>query len=273
MKPNFLIIGAAKSGTTTLAHLLGKHPDIYMFPHKEIHFFDLNYDRGIQWYESKFNPPSGIKLIGEATPYMQGNTQLIDRMYSHLPDAKLIFIVRNPLERIESQYIQLMENDVNFGSLEKTIARIPKLLRTSLYWENLNYLQRYYSPEQIMVLFIEELKNNPQRVMDKCAQFLGIEGQYCIEETNTVLNSRQDKAKDITILRWLKKQSFFNDLKWAMPRSIVTTIKPLLKRKMKPTDIEVSWKDSLNEEIVLQVTEDARKFLQAYNKPQDYWSF
>ena len=109
MLPNLIVIGGAKCGTTSLHHYLGLHPDIYMSHPKELEFFieDSGWRRGVPWYETKF-PSDKEAIRGEATPiYTRYPVYpgVPARMHSVIPDAKLIYIVRDPMERMMSQLV------------------------------------------------------------------------------------------------------------------------------------------------------------------------
>lgn len=107
--PNFLIIGAQKAGTSWLAYQLEKHPEIYL-PKKEIHYFDkgFNYQKGLSWYEKQFDEVTEQKAIGEKTPeYLWANgegwedhqSDVHQKIFQTLPEAKLIVTLRNPVDR------------------------------------------------------------------------------------------------------------------------------------------------------------------------------
>jgi hypothetical protein len=105
--PNFLIVGAMKSGTTSLARYLGAHPQAYVAPEKEINFFERGYvwNRGVDWYASRFEGAGDALAVGEASPsYMYWPTA-IERMASVVPDARLIALLRDPVERAYSHYL------------------------------------------------------------------------------------------------------------------------------------------------------------------------
>ena len=102
MRPNLIIIGAAKAGTTSLHYYLGLHPEISMSQRKELRFFshEKYWSRGIEWYESHF---SGIaKIYGETSPSYAMYPRYPDppeRMHALVPHAKLIYVVSDPIER------------------------------------------------------------------------------------------------------------------------------------------------------------------------------
>ena len=106
-RPNFLIIGAGKSGTTSLWSLLGQHPEIFVSRIKEPSFFsnDEQYTRGWMWYESLFRGARGENAIGEASNSYSAtgiHPDTVRRIVESLPGVRLIYLVRNPFERMES---------------------------------------------------------------------------------------------------------------------------------------------------------------------------
>ncbi len=100
-KPDFLIIGTQRGGTTSLFSLLSAHPGIFMPEEKEVHYFDLNYEKGIDWYTAKFPAhPRETKVIsGEASPYYLYHPHVPARVAKDLPEVKLIALLRDPVNR------------------------------------------------------------------------------------------------------------------------------------------------------------------------------
>ncbi|HLF04873.1 MAG TPA: sulfotransferase, partial [Dehalococcoidia bacterium] len=86
--PNFCIIGAQKSGTTSLAYYLRAHPDVFLAPGKEVHYFNANFEKGTEWYKSRFAGAGKQKAVGDATPNYLAHPQAPARMAGVIPDAK-----------------------------------------------------------------------------------------------------------------------------------------------------------------------------------------
>jgi hypothetical protein len=105
--PDFVIIGAQKCGTSSLYHLLTRHPHVERAATKELHFFDLLFDEGIEWYRQCFPPPKlkdGRRTIhGEATPGYLFHPLVPERMAEAVPQARLIALLRNPANRAYSK--------------------------------------------------------------------------------------------------------------------------------------------------------------------------
>ena len=106
-KPDFLIIGTQRGGTTTLFSLLSAHPGIFMPEEKEVHYFDLNYQKVIDWYTEKFSTSvkASTAITGEASPYYLYHPHVPARVAKDLPEVKLIVLLRDPVDRAYSNYM------------------------------------------------------------------------------------------------------------------------------------------------------------------------
>jgi len=118
MLPNLLIVGPPKSGTTALRNILNQHPDVFTVP-KEIHFFDENFKKGIEWYEKFFDGWKGEKIVTEKTPAYFYDRDAPERVKKILPNVKLIFIFRNPVRRAYSHYW----HNVRIGAEERNFEK------------------------------------------------------------------------------------------------------------------------------------------------------
>jgi hypothetical protein len=112
--PNYLIIGAQKAGTSSLFNYLSMHPQVKNSYKKEVHYFDKNYDKPINWYKQYFPFKFGVNdktMIGEATPNYLYHPFVAGRIKKTIPDVKMIVLLRNPVERVISQYFQAVRKN------------------------------------------------------------------------------------------------------------------------------------------------------------------
>ena len=182
--PNFIIIGAAKSATTALTTALPKHPDIFISKLKEPKFFGSNYKKGWAWYASRFEKGKGYTLRGEAsTKYTSRMKEFIhtpELMHRYLPNLKLIYIVRNPLDRIISQWRHFRGRHPNCGDFKEIIRDLHMrrlILGCSMYFERLSKFREFYPDEQIHCMTFEDLLTTPEQSLQKTLKFLGVEPQ------------------------------------------------------------------------------------------------
>ncbi len=204
-KLDFIVIGAAKSGTTTLFELSKKHPEIFMPREKEIPFFsdEYLYKKGISWYLSTYFRYNDERKCGSMTPqYMLGEgannpDKVAERIKQDFPDIKIVAILRHPVERAYSHYQMLsqrghfkkgfsvtVEDLLNDSSLDdyrtglNPIEDSNAFLLGSEYGRILSYYYKKFSREQILVLFTDDLKRDPSSVLENYFGFLGINTTY-----------------------------------------------------------------------------------------------
>lgn len=186
MLPNFICVGAQKSGTTLLFTVLKEHPDVYVPDRKEIHFFDVEerYLKGIEWYESNyFYRVEKEKAVGEITPSYMYLSHVPNRIRVNLgKDIKLIFMLRNPVERAYSHYWMSRRRGHENESFSQAIAleheRIQKgrferlnfsYLGRGRYFEQIERYREHFPTTNMLFVIFEEFTRSSreqQRVFD-----------------------------------------------------------------------------------------------------------
>ena len=181
--PNTIIIGAMKCGTTSLHDYLSYHPSISMSRRKETNFFvhHQNWSKGLGWYRSHF--PEAKAVVGESSPNYARYPVfpgVAERMHRVVPDAKLIMCVRDPIKRMVSHYIHSYSLGRENRPLETAFRQRennPYLLCSSYFYQLEQYL-RFYDPEQIKLVVLEELDQNPAAALTEVFGFLGVDPSY-----------------------------------------------------------------------------------------------
>ena len=191
--PSVVIIGAMKSGTTSLHHYLNLHHEICMSRQKELNFFnkDKNWNKGVEWYRANFVGQE--KIYGESSPNYTDyprEKNVPQRMFSVIPAAKLIYVVRNPVERIVSHYIHLSAIGKEHRSIDRALSDFDSNLYVtrSKYYFQLSQFLEFYSPSNILVISSEELSNCPQKTMKNVFQFLEVDAEFKFDVTKNMGN-------------------------------------------------------------------------------------
>lgn len=196
--PNFIIIGAMKSGTTTLHHKLDMHPNIGMSRAKEPNFFNQYYSRGEEWYKGLFT--GNFQLYGEASPnYTKAQTfpDTAGNMHATVPDAKLIYIVRDPIERIYSHlHHNLYRDRLQPHEIDHVVLNNPEYIKTSSYYYQASQYLPYYSLDKMLFLSFEELKKDSNATMKRICEFLGV---------SAIDFNKEDKIYNDTAKKYLIK--------------------------------------------------------------------
>lgn len=176
--PNLVIIGAQKCGTTALHSYLARHPHIAMSTPKELDFFieGRNWERGGDWYRERFDPEAPVR--GESSPNYTADPYLpgvAERMASMIPDAKLIYMVRDPVERTRANWIHTYSNRVEDRPLHEAVLD-PKAeyLARSRYHHQLSKFLEHYPMEQILVIEQDELLKERRPTLRKVWRFLDV---------------------------------------------------------------------------------------------------
>tara|TARA_Y100001936_G_C16009194_1_gene632531 strand:- start:314 stop:1144 length:831 start_codon:yes stop_codon:yes gene_type:complete len=198
--PNFIIIGAMKSGTTSLYNYICDHPSVIAAEYDEIGFFDSNYHLGLNWYRSLFPTKKQLKsleqkedqgITGEDTPFYFWNEESANRIKEILPNVKLIIILRNPINRAYSEYHDKVQSGRTKKSFEQYIqSELENLKKNSpppskfndddsillrgIYSKQFENWSSIFSKKQIIVLQSEQLLEKPQKVLNDIYNFLGL---------------------------------------------------------------------------------------------------
>ncbi len=195
--PDFLIIGAMRSGTTALHDTLARHPRVIPAIKKEIHFFDLEFHRGIGWYRAHFPYQTRMRghITGEASPYYLFHPLAPGRAAQTVPQARLIALLRNPVDRAYSHYwhgIRLGYETLSFKDAieqeaerlageEERLRRGPSFphqlhsyLARGLYAQQLERWLAHFPKESLLVLQTEALEHHPAPILHSLCRFLHI---------------------------------------------------------------------------------------------------
>jgi hypothetical protein len=182
--PDFLIIGAAKSGTSTLYNLLRSHPHVRPAAHREIHYFDKNFEKGVEWYRVHFKPGTkrgGRRTItGESSPVYLSDKQVPQRVAEVVPEARLIALLRNPVDRAYSHYQQAVRAGRVRLSFEQVIeaeishGRSKRFLARGIYVDQLKRWHQVFDREQLLVLKSEDFFSTTQDTLKRILTFLDL---------------------------------------------------------------------------------------------------
>lgn len=284
--PNFLVGGPPKCASTSLYFYLKQHPEIYMSPVKQVKFFSVFYDKGADFYvNTYFSGVKNEKMAGEATPTYFLLPFVVERIRNFNPDMKLIFCLRNPVERTFSGYMMRVNNGTEHLSFREALKENLKqretvrfesakdaknwaddMLRSdrleetgfrtylegSLYANNLKHYMKHFPLSQIKIVFLDDIKKDLHGTLKEVFTFLGVDNTYQIENTEQKNTYKKSKLKFLDpILGKNKKLS--KVLANAMPKSFKKKILETMyvegsKDRITPEDRKFAY-DILKDEI------------------------
>ena len=184
--PHFLGLGTQKGGTTSLQKLLEHHPGVYLPPCKEVHYFSLHAQQPASWYAAHYGEARRGQRRGDITPYYLFHPQAPDRIRTLLPKAKLIVLLRDPLERALSQVFHARRHGFETLEVADALAAEPQRLASgdpfsvqkhsyvarSRYLEQLDRYEALFPSRQLLVLKSEDLFQDTAVVWERIQRFL-----------------------------------------------------------------------------------------------------
>ncbi len=245
--PDFLVVGAQKSGTTSLFLMLSRHPDLCLPARKEVQFFssDALYPKGLDWYaETYFDGCAEGRLAGEVSPQYLYSTEIARRVHAGLPEAKIIAILRAPIDRAYSQYLmstrrgqedrpvaEAFAASAQIGEADTDTPESVRYFQFSDYETVLSEYVRLYGRDRILVLFQEDLDRDPRGVLRRITDFLGV---GYVEPANVNVRAHKSGEVRFKAIEWLKKTD----------SGLRRVLRALIPRRLRPT--LVFWTEIFN---------------------------
>lgn len=268
MKPDFLIVGAQKCGTTTLYSALKEHPGIYMPITKELEFFNVN-ERFLKGFDNylvhKTKTRESKLLVGEASPQYFSSSVAARRICRHCPETKLVLILREPISRAYSHYLMSLRRgresrtfgeaihaqlrDIETGSLDKSMDHA--YIYNGLYGNQVARYSSFVRAGLVKVVFQSDLTTDPKRVYSSILQFLELDDQ--LEGADKIHANKSGSARWPAIKNYLEKSLFIRGL----ARGIFSPERRRAIRFWMDTDFFV-----LKHKLEYQLDSDSRQMLE-----------
>ncbi len=197
-RPDFAVIGAMKSATTTLHEQLARQRGLFMSRPKEPNYFsdDEIYARGWRWYSSIFRAAKPGDLRGESsTHYTKLPTypRTVERMVRDLPRLKLMYLMRHPIDRLISQYVHEITCGRIRVAISDAIYRHPELIDYSRFTMQLRPFLEAYGPESVLPVFFQRLVHHSQDELERIGRFLGHRGPLVWDKAMKPQNASKDR--------------------------------------------------------------------------------
>lgn len=281
VKPTFFVIGAAKSGSTSFCDAIAQHPDVCFSAPKEPRFFshDENFERGWDWYEKFFPCANTAVSIGEGSVHYSMRSlfpETSSRIARLIPSAKLVYIVRHPIDRIVSHWRMLERTGKpEFSTLSEDARKDylrPNLIDASKYWFQISAYRELFPDQQILVLFFEDFIRNPKLAARECFRFLGLEQSVQLPNPGYPHNAADRKRTERRSLRAMRSTRWFNLLRRLSPTRAKNAVREAIFMTSDGSQAP-EWDPAALAWVVDQVRDDAASFLEFYGKRPGYWSF
>ena len=255
---DFIVIGAPKSGTTSLFQYLRFHPQIFIPPAKEIPYFSSKTWRHQGWdqYVETYYAQAPLDLLwGKVTPQYFSNAWVPRKIHAMMPDVRLLVILRHPVDRAFSNYrmaFRTGKESRGFNELALDYVKNNTRINYFTHGEYGTLLSRYlehYSSNQLLVLFLDDLKNSPETLLDSIWRYLGVNGGYVPSNLGKRYNIGGDKQRFLDIVPMIRKFGIIHRLSQLAPQRHRETIKRrfllqynAVSSPPPPIDSEVRWR-------------------------------
>lgn len=248
MLPNLLIVGVQKSGTSTLYKLLSQHSDIFT-PHgiKECHFFDRQYSKGLDWYLTKYFKEYTIeKYAMDATPDYCLEEAYIQRIYQDLgADTKIILSLRNPVDRLYSQYCMHYGKGYEKYGLMEAVSRdaestkpMHNYIKRGMYASQLEVLYRYFDKKNIHIMWFDDYAKDMKSEVEKILSFLELDASEIDYSVINVHKRRLQSPGMACFLRLINAAKLASILPDSLKHKIIIFIDKFRKSTNKALEIE-----------------------------------
>lgn len=248
---DFMILGAMKSGTTTLSQILSNHPDVCFCQIKEPHYFSKtsNWQKNIEDYKALYNP-IGNQICGEAsttyTFYPKFNKNIWQSLYSFNPKLKFIYMMRDPVDRIVSQYMHNYLRGRTKESFEEVVSNQSSYINITRYFIQIKPYIELFGREQVLLLTFEEFIEYKKNSLNKIASFLGIDDSTFKNFDDVYANKSVSGSKRNVRTDDFAKNTFIQTLKPLLPRSFIKKTGNIIDNF---TKVKIEQKPTVSEEM------------------------
>jgi hypothetical protein len=275
--PNLIVIGAQKCGTSSLHNYLAAHPQISMSRVKEINFFndEAHWGYGTEWYARHFKPG---EIRGESSPaytFLPDSEGTAERMHEVVPSARLIYIVRDPVERIRSNYLHMRALERESRPFAEAATDPDGIyVNHTRYATQLRPFIELFGRERLLIASQEQLLGRRVETMRRIFGFLGVNESFESPEFERIWGRSEGKGKAYSALartaETLQKRGLFPTL----PRSVRWRIQKVIRAdpSAKKTS-SVRATDEVSERIAELLGEEVAQLRAIAGEPFDEWSF
>lgn len=282
--PDFFWIGPQKAASTWAYRCFREHPEIYVHEDENLsgiggdalHYFDMHYGKGHSWYQQFFEDYEHETVAGDTTPSYIRSPMAPRRMANDVPEAKLIACLRNPIDRAFSHYWHEKKKQkitFEFQEILENYDLFQNWLEPGFYYEQISTYLEYFDREQMLFMFMADLKEDEQNFISTVFHFLdvdaGFEPSVLDERVNQAGHKRDIKAKIFREIAQIcsrlgVKKYFTQDDNYAIKKRITNFF-------LNKTEYEQGMAPGVRNELIELMTPDVRKLEQLVQRDLSHW--
>jgi hypothetical protein len=265
MLPNFLVIGSMKAGTSSLYQYLRLHPEVFMPKTQEIHFFsDHNWHRGLRWYEKQFAGGENAVAIGDNSPayaMQPRHSEAPERARRIVPEARLVYLIRQPVERMVSHYHHRRVSGGETRPIETALREEPDYLDTSRYAYQIERWLELFPREQLLVVTQDEMRENRRDFLRRVYGFIGVDPDWWSPELSGAWNVSETRKLQRAVVKHLLRIGPLRNAAQQLPGPLRDILRLATHRD--PPEVEIAISDEFAAELAERLRPDVAR-LRAY---------
>jgi hypothetical protein len=252
--PTFLVIGAMKSGTSSLRDYLGAHPEVFIPPEEELHYFveAINWKEGLAWYRERFAGAGDATAVGEKSPtytMVPEHPGVPQRIAELLPEVRMVYVVRHPLQRIKSHFVHQFGRGHEHLPINRAVREDPRYLDTTRYTMQLERFLDWFPEDQLLVATSDQLDHDRRATFARIARFVGVDPDVEVAELAGRSHESSDKQVPVGFTAKLRTVPAIRRAAGALPAPIRTRLGAATRRSLQPEELEL---DSSTEAWILE---------------------
>lgn len=272
-----IILGAMKAGTTSLFNYLAQHPQIAPSKEKEPSFFSHHYDKGLEYYlslwkkedvESKWLLEASVNYT-KYPAFKESSHNLLDFTKKNDVNLKFIYIMRDPIERLESQYTYSYARWIT-NSLEDRIKH-GHIVDVSWYARQLDQYYEKFDPDQFLLLDFDDLKRKPEEVLKRTCEFLNVDTDFTFSGLDEVYNKSEGKVITRPVDRLYQKHPRLKAFSRLFPKRLKQSVVRLIFRKKIAGNFKVT--DAQRGYVFEALKDDMARLHDKYGIDVSKWGF
>ncbi len=198
--PNFLVAGASKAGTEWLRLALREHPDIHVpSGGHTLDFFSRRFDNGTDWYRAQFEERGDASVVGEKSSSYIISEEAPQRIAAYNPDMKLVFVLRQPIDRAYSHYCMWLRGGLVTNNVDSELNEQSPLVVEGRYHDHMQRFLQHFDRRQIRIMLYDDLRADPKTFLASIYSFLNVDSEFC----PAVLEQRYHATKNRPRVQWL----------------------------------------------------------------------
>jgi len=272
--PDFLIVGPQKCATTWHYKCLYEHPQILMPETTFVHYFDMFYQKDELWYRNHFSKYDGESDVGEVTRTYIRDEMAPERIAETLPDVKLIFTLRDPVDRAFSHWWhEKSKNKHSFAFKEvfENYDLYQNWVVPGFYHQHLTRFSQYFSEEQIKICFFDDLVKNDLAYIQDVYSFLDVDNEYVPSLVDEKVNQGRFRGID----RMSIYSSAASVYKKMAPRAAIDAVRPLHRGLREILASQTEYEEGMDEDTRKRLEEhyieDTRNLADDVGRDLSHW--